>query len=232
MKPRGGGAVMAGRVEPPDSLDFFCTPPWATRALLEHVLLPEQLATHGAGFKDWTCWEPAAGEGHMAEVLREYFGTVMASDVHDYGRGYQVGSFVGDGLGLDTARPRATPDWVITNPPFRLAAEFARRAIGEALHGVAMLVRLSWAEGATTRYRLFSEHPPAVIALFAERVPMHKGRWEPDGDTMTAYAWFVWRRHRARRETVFQWIPPGQRQGLERPGDRARWAAQAAPALI
>ena len=31
-------AVMAQRVEPKDSADDFPTPPWATRALVEHVL--------------------------------------------------------------------------------------------------------------------------------------------------------------------------------------------------
>ena len=31
-------AVMAQRTEPSDSQDFFPTPPWATRALMEHVL--------------------------------------------------------------------------------------------------------------------------------------------------------------------------------------------------
>lgn len=36
--PRGSSAVMARRIEPPDSLDWFPTPPWATRALLELVL--------------------------------------------------------------------------------------------------------------------------------------------------------------------------------------------------
>jgi hypothetical protein len=61
-------AVMAQRVEPKDSADDFPTPPWATRALLEHVLRnPGELAT-------MTCLEPACGAGHMAKVLKEYFG--------------------------------------------------------------------------------------------------------------------------------------------------------------
>jgi hypothetical protein len=48
-------------------------------------------------------WEPAAGEGHMAEVLMEYFQQVRASDVFDYGCGYEVGSFVGRGPDVATA---------------------------------------------------------------------------------------------------------------------------------
>ena len=59
---------MAQRVEPKDSADDFPTPPWATRALLEHVLRnPGELAT-------MTCLESACGAGHMAKVLKEYFG--------------------------------------------------------------------------------------------------------------------------------------------------------------
>jgi hypothetical protein len=60
---------MARRLEPPDALDFFCTPPWATRALCEHVLF----ASGGPYPMPLSAWEPAAGEGHMAEVLMEYF---------------------------------------------------------------------------------------------------------------------------------------------------------------
>src|ERR671926_1773329 len=62
-RPAGSTAVMACRREPPDSLDLFCTPPWATRALVHHVL-------GFAGAQPETVWEPAAGYGHMVEVLR------------------------------------------------------------------------------------------------------------------------------------------------------------------
>jgi hypothetical protein len=34
----GARAIMAARQEPADSLDFFPTPPFATRALVEHAL--------------------------------------------------------------------------------------------------------------------------------------------------------------------------------------------------
>ena len=36
--PSGRTAVMADRREPPDGLDYFATPPWATRVLFVHVL--------------------------------------------------------------------------------------------------------------------------------------------------------------------------------------------------
>lgn len=214
MKASGHTAVMASRSEPPDSLDFFPTPPWATRALCEVVLPAQSLAKRSV-------WEPAAGEGHMAEVLAEYFQEIVASDVHDYGRGYAVGSFVGQGL--DVMEINAPIGWVITNPPFNLAADFLERALNEATHGVALLVRLAWLEGGERYETIFRRWPPTAVAIFSERVPMTKGRWDPNASTATAYAWVVWEIE-GPRGTRLMWIPPGQRQALERPGDRRRFA--------
>ena len=56
-------AVMAQRHEALDSLDDFPTPPWATRALMEHI----RWASRGS------CLEPACNAGHMSKVLMEYF---------------------------------------------------------------------------------------------------------------------------------------------------------------
>ena len=67
-------AVMAQRNEAQDSLDNFPTPPWATRALLEHVIKQKNI-------NELNCLEPACGAGHMALALKEYFNTVTASDI-------------------------------------------------------------------------------------------------------------------------------------------------------
>lgn len=213
--PSGHTAVMANRTEPPDSLDFFPTPPWSTRALCEEVL------GIWMGNSPATVWEPAAGEGHMAEVLREYFSEVHASDVHDYGMGYDVGSFVGQGP--DCAECPFQPHWIITNPPFNLGEEFLLKALPIATRGVAMLLRSVWMEGGKRYHNIFRHQPPSTIAVFSERVPMAKGRWDPEGSTATSYAWFVWR-HPLSAHTGFQWIPPGQRKALEHPDDRKRFA--------
>lgn len=218
-RPKGHSAVMANRVEPPDSLDLFPTPPWATRALCECVLTR---ADWGDGR---SVWEPAAGDGHMSEVLAEYFRLVRASDVHDYGHGHEVGSFTGSGPDVIDCDGFNPPDWVITNPPFNLGIEFAQRAIEEARCGVALLLRSVWMESKERYDKLFAHVPPTHIAVFCERVPMTKGRWDPDASTATSYAWFVWRKPTElyNRETKLVWIPPGQRKALERPDDRRRF---------
>jgi hypothetical protein len=219
-RPKGHSAVMAGRVEPPSSLDFFPTPPWATRALCECVLTESDW--HGR-----SVWEPAAGEGHMADVLLEYFAFVLASDVHDYGRGHAIGSFTGSGPDvIEWDGEHREPDWTITNPPFNAAVDFAERALQEATHGVALLLRSAWIEGAERYNRLFSRCPPSVVAFFVERVPMVKGRWDPNASTATSYAWFVWRITEGSQPTQMIWIPPGQRKALEHPDDRRRFGPQ------
>jgi hypothetical protein len=75
----GGRSTMAARIEPADSLDFFPTPPFGTRALVERVLPHVGVNLTRAN----TIWESACGEGHMSEVLAEY-ATVIASDIHGY----------------------------------------------------------------------------------------------------------------------------------------------------
>jgi hypothetical protein len=196
-------AVMSQRVEPGDSLDDFPTPPWATRALLEHVIGPN-------GLGRMSCLEPACGAGHMAKVLKEYFGEVRCADAHDYGYA-PIRDF------LSYPYETNAVDWVITNPPFRLAEQFVQRSFDVARHGVAMLVRTVFLESVGRFNRLFQDSPPAQFAQFAERVPMVKGRLDAKASTATGYAWLVWE-HSVREPSRLVWIPPCRRS-LERPND-------------
>ena len=72
----------------------------------------------------------------------------------------------------------------------------------------------------------FAKHPPAIVVQFVQRVPMTKGRWDPDASTATAYSWFVWSKlSPAPGETRLVLIPPGQRVAMTKPEDRARFAS-------
>ena len=196
-------AVMQRRVEAHDSLDDFPTPPWATRALCEWLV-------HQASqpLDMLSCREPAANRGHMVAPLREYFASVEASDVHDYGAGFQVQDYLFGPL------PDKV-DWTITNPPFRLAEQFIERALATSRMGVAMIVRAAFLEGIGRYERLFSQTPPSHVRQFTERVVMHKGRLAPEGSTATAYAWLIWMGDHG---TELGWIPPCRKR-LERPED-------------
>ncbi len=203
-------AVMQRRAEAGDSLDYFPTPPWATRALCE-----ELKSRFFWTFSD-SAWEPACGAGDMARPMGEYFPRVYASDVADLGYG-EVRDFLFPG-------PRVDADWIITNPPFRLAEQFALTAIDLAREGVALFVRTAFLEGIGRHERLFSRFPPSDVYQFTERVPIHKGRLVENGSTATAYCWVVWRRERRTCGTAFRWIAPCRR-ALERSGDYPEVAA-------
>jgi hypothetical protein len=86
------------------------------------------------------------------------------------------------------------------------------------------LVRTQWIEGLGRYEMLFRNRPPTLYAPFVERVPMVKGRWDPDASTATAYAWFVWCKQ-ALGPARITWIPPGCRASLTRSDDRQRFAA-------
>jgi hypothetical protein len=197
-------AVMQRRHEGQDSLDYFPTPPWATRALIQ------KLAVRGLIQPDQRCWEPACGAGDMARPLAEYFAHVHASDVALRGCGEQ-GDFLWPG-------GPGTFHWIITNPPFRLASQFADTALARARCGVALLVRSAFLEGIARLQDLFRPRPPRLILQFAERLPMIKGRLDEDASSATAYCWVVWHDGTDWPGTEFNWIGPC-RKSLERPGD-------------
>ncbi|NOD99579.1 SAM-dependent methyltransferase [Ruegeria sp. HKCCD6228] len=197
-------AVMAQRTEAKDSLDDFPTPPWATRALIEHVIEPEN------GTANLSALEPACGRGYMAQALKEYFGTVHASDTHDYGYS-EVSDF------LSGVQATGAYDWVITNPPFRLAEEFIQRSLPIARRGVAMLVRTVFIESVGRYNRLFSITPPTKVAQFTERVPMVKGRVDRKASTATGYAWVVWEKN-LNTTPALVWVPPCRKK-LEKDAD-------------
>lgn len=198
-------AVMAQRIEAKDSPDDFPTPPWATRALVEHILDNPQALTKKS------CLEPACGAGHMARVLKEYFGEVMHSDAYDYGYG-PVRDFLTYPFEMNSA------DWVITNPPFRLSEEFVVRALKVAREGVAILARTVFIESVGRYRNLFLQTPPTKFAQFTERVPMVKGRLDGKAVTATSYAWLVWEKESDSTTSRLMWVPPC-RKHLEREAD-------------
>jgi hypothetical protein len=196
-------AVRQQRTEPKDSLDDFPTPPWATRALCEVLV-----RAYGT-LDSMTCREPAANRGHMVRPLREYFDSVEASDIHDYGTGFPVADYL-------FGPPPASVDWTITNPPFRLAEQFLHRAFETSRMGVAVIVRTAFLESVGRYKSLFTVNPPSQVLQFTERVVMHKGKLSEKGSTATAYCWLIWQQ--GETETRFGWIPPCRKR-LERKSD-------------
>lgn len=225
--PSGSTAVMARRVAGADdedaqrklwrALDFYPTPPWAARAGAELIKRIDPQAQ--------SAWEPACGEGHMAEPLGAYFDTVHASDIHPHGYG-AVYDFLAAGPGK-----RFPVDWVITNPPFLLASEFLQRGLDVATRGVALLCRLAFLESETRYQLLYGDTPVTIVAPFTERVAMQLGSWNPKGATATAYAWFIWVKGSTTRAQLDP-IPPGAKRRLSRTADVQRFALMSDAPLL
>lgn len=148
--------------------------------------------------------EPACGEGHMSEVIKEYYpdNEVVSTDLID--RGYGLGGI--DFLEYNYGRKF---DNIITNPPFKYAKEFIERGLKLANDKVIMFAKIQLLES-EKRKELFENYPPTYIYVFSKRVnPLRNGKelnekGKPWSSTM-CFAWFVWEVGFT-GETVIRWI--------------------------
>lgn len=156
--------------------DLYETPPVATEALLRAEKLPRRI------------WEPACGRGAIVNVLRAAGHEVAASDLVDYG----ITCHWRYDFLLERQAPAGT-EAIVTNPPFKLATEFAEHAI-DLCPLVIMLLRLAFLE-AERRESLIRKL--SRVHVFGRRLPMmHRGDWAGTKihNSGMAFAWFVWDR--------------------------------------
>ena len=148
-------------------LDFYPTPPEATHALMQFLNL-----------SPCCVWEPACGNGAMAEIIKLYGHDVIASDIQtEYGRSNT--DFLSEIL------PKKKVDAIVTNPPFALSVAFINRAVSIA-PTVAMLLKSQYWHSAK-RIDLFINHSPAYVLPLTWR-PDFGGGGAPTMDVL----WTVW----------------------------------------
>jgi hypothetical protein len=159
--------------------DLYETPEVAVRALLEVEQLPHFV------------WECACGPGSIVKVLRGAGYRVVATDLVDYGC---PESLSGIDFLMETKAP-AGVEAIVTNPPFKLAAQFVERGL-DLCPRVIMLLRLAFLESARRTEILDGGHF-ARLYPFIDRLPdMHRAGWDgPRVTSQTPFAWFVWSRH-------------------------------------
>lgn len=159
--------------------DLYETPPEAVTALLRAENLPDVI------------WEPACGPGSIVRVLRGSGRQVHATDLVDYASPDQ------DNHGWDFLMEKKAPigvQAVVTNPPYKLAGQFATHAL-MLCPKVVMLLRLAFLES-EGRSSILDGGFLARVYPFRDRLPiMHRDGWEGPKSTNTiAFAWFVWER--------------------------------------
>jgi hypothetical protein len=171
--------------------DFYPTPTWVIAALAEYVAL--------TGVR---IWEPACGDGGMAEALKAAGAIVYSTDIVD--RGYSGFDAILDFLRVAHA---PTPfDKIVTNPPYgernKTAEQFIERGL---LHiaggGLLALLLPSDFDAAKTRRHLFTDCPDFAAKIVLTR----RIKWfeTPPGELNKSpkenHAWFIWRRTAAQR---------------------------------
>lgn len=239
MSQNRSAAVMNQRHEPHDSLDDFPTPPWATRALCEKLL------ERGYDLPAMSAWDPCCNRGFMVKPMREYFGSVFATDVHDYGWD-----------GMDAQADFLMPwgddnpdvDIICMNFPFRLGLDFILQGLRLARVGVAVFARTNFVEGQERYEQLFSRTPERHFFPFVERVVLWKGvlldpdvkianwkakkkRFEIEKPTSaTSYSWSFFSKDPS-GHCDFERIAPCRRN-LTRPGDYPPLPAHLDPKLV
>jgi len=161
--------------------DFYPTPEYATKALLEREEFMGSI------------WEPACGDGAICKVLTRNMHTVFASDLYDYGYGKSGEDFLNTNI-------IKRVDHIITNPPYKIATEFVLHAQEIADKKIAMLLKLVFLESSSRYKKLFcpdqliKEWGLKTVYVFSKRLKIYKDGIIGKNSGLIAYAWFVWER--------------------------------------
>lgn len=177
-------------------LDYYATSPEAIHYLM--IKLKQDYVPRA-----YQVWEPAAGEGHLVTPLKDYYGSVVASDIIDRGKilNFETIDFLKyNKIILNTD--------IITNPPYRYALEFVKKALERIENGkiVAMFLKLTFLEG-QKRLLFFQKYPPRYLYVFSKRITcVRNGEFEEfKNSSATAYGWYVWIKGN-KRQTEIKWI--------------------------
>lgn len=177
--------------------DFYATPFNATEAILNKVKLNGSIL------------EPAAGQGHISKVLKDYYpyNEIISTDLIQ--REERFGIRIQGGIDFLTYSFNRKFDNIITNPPFNLAQEFIEKALTLSNDKVIMFAKIQLLEGSKRR-EMFDNSPLKYIYVFTKRVnPLRNGeeldeKGKPWASTM-CFAWFVWE-HGYEGEPVVRWL--------------------------
>lgn len=173
-----------------EMLDYYATDPRAVEELLKRETF------------DPLILEPACGGGHVSKVLTAHGYQVTSADIvrRDFtGQDYEA-DFLRDNLvwGGD----------IITNPPYKYAAEFVEHALDMITEGhkVAMFLKLTFLEGEKRR-PLFRVYPPRKIYVFTKRVncALNGDAAFFNASSAVCYAWYVWEKGYTGKP-VIDWI--------------------------
>lgn len=183
-----GGTPARGRVEN----DYYATPPESTQALLNVLELNGSIL------------EPACGEGHISEVLKNNYpnSEIVSTDLIDRGYGEGVIDF------LEHTYDRTFTN-VITNPPFKYMREFVEKALEISDEKVMMFGKIQFLEGKGRKEFLINS-PLKYVYVFSERQnPLRNGKSVDENgkkwSSTMCFAWYVWEKG-YQGEPIVKWL--------------------------
>jgi len=165
--------------------DFYPTPDIGTEGLLERELLSKVV------------WEPACGDGAMSKVIQKYGYSVVSSDIEPRGFGERMDF-------LKTTSLLGNAPSIVTNPPFRIAQEFAEHALELGAIKVCLLCKLAFLEG-QERAAWLEQSPLKRVWVFKKRLTLYRDGVKLKNGGMIAFAWFIWERGWQQKPTI-GWI--------------------------
>lgn len=172
--------------------DFYATPSETTKKLLNSLELKGSVL------------ECACGQGHISEVLKEYYpnSNILSTDIVDRGYADEIKDFLNDDFDM--------VDNVITNPPFKYAKEFVQKGLEISNDKVIMLLKIQFLES-KSRKEFLENSPLKYVYVFSERQntmkdgnPINPLNGKPWSSTMLL-AWFVWEKG-YEGEPIIRWL--------------------------
>lgn len=173
--------------------DFYATDPKTLEILLDQLKI-DGIKLHN------NIWEPACGQGHLSEVLKENGYKVWSTDLVD--RGY--------GTGNTDFLKSVSDSWcgdILTNPPYKYAKEFVEKALDVTRNScyTVMLLKIQFLEG-KERYKLFQKYPPKYVYVNSSRQTCYiNGDMSKKMSSASCYCWFIWQKG-FEGEPIIRWI--------------------------
>ena len=163
--------------------DFYQTPYSITEQLLEN---------HTFDFSR-PILEPASGGGAITRVISKYFNEVKSYDLR---------------TGKNFFDEKNEYDYIITNPPFKLANQFIKKCLQITRYQFCLLLPLNYLHG-RERYINFFKNDNCLKYVYVftryallSQIIREDGRYDTG---MQVYAWFVWEKGYT-GDPVVKWI--------------------------
>lgn len=171
--------------------DYYATPPRAIDDLLSKITLNHNV------------WECACGGGHLSDKLIELGYNVTATDIKD--RGAKKFDKIFDFLKEETQPVNCD---IVTNPPYKLAADFVTKALNTVTEGnkVCYFLKIQFLEGVKRYEELYKHNELKHVFVYSKRITTVKnGEFDKYKSTAFCHAWFVWEKGYKGKPTI-DWI--------------------------